>query len=372
MGVVIRYRKTTRGYSPYLDIYQKGMRTYEHITLIVFKDYSKPIVDEQGKKLIDTKGKFIYPKPLGDDKIKIEILEKRRLQREIQLKSQEYDFLDPTSKNINLLDYLSGFGVSKYSSLKFQLEQCFGFHIPISIFNIFKVRKFIDHLRKCGINENTQNNYYSCLVATLNRAKRERIIVQNPCSFLAKHEKPKQQEGKRCFLTKDEVSIIASASAEEIFPQIREAFLFACMTGLRISDVRMIRITDIKDGVLQYRMQKVKSKVQYVPLSNQAQDLISKLKPDPRREYIFWELARNISQAYAGSVLTKWAKKLGIQKHVTWHVSRHTYATLLLNSGTDIYTVSKLLGHTNLKTTELYAKILDQKKVEAVNRLPVF
>ena len=70
-----------------------------------------------------------------------------------------------------------------------------------------------------------------------------------------------------------------------------------------------------------------------------------------------------------GRVIDRWAKEAGITKHVTFHCARHTFATLELTMGADLYTVSKLLGHTSVSTTQIYAKIVDQKKKEAVNLL---
>lgn len=68
--------------------------------------------------------------------------------------------------------------------------------------------------------------------------------------------------------------------------------------------------------------------------------------------------------------LDKWAKAAGIEKHVTFHMSRHTCATLLLYFGADIYTVSKILGHTSIQTTQIYAKVADEMKRTAVNNIP--
>ena len=62
--------------------------------------------------------------------------------------------------------------------------------------------------------------------------------------------------------------------------------------------------------------------------------------------------------------------KAGITKNITFHCARHTHATLLLTNGVDIYTVSKLLGHKEIKTTQVYARIIDEKKKEAVNKIP--
>ena len=70
--------------------------------------------------------------------------------------------------------------------------------------------------------------------------------------------------------------------------------------------------------------------------------------------------------SYLNLELQKWCMKAGITKNITFHSARHTFATLQLTLGTDIYTVSKLLGNKNLKTTQIYTKIIDQKKIEAI------
>lgn len=76
--------------------------------------------------------------------------------------------------------------------------------------------------------------------------------------------------------------------------------------------------------------------------------------------------------SYFNTALFTWVANAGIKKHITFHCARHTHAILLLNNGVDIFTVSKLLGHTEIKTTQVYAKIVDQKKIDAVNNLPNF
>ena len=68
--------------------------------------------------------------------------------------------------------------------------------------------------------------------------------------------------------------------------------------------------------------------------------------------------------------LSKWVMRAGITKHITFHCARHTNATLLLNKGVDIFTVSKMLGHSEVRTTQIYAKLANKAKVEAVEKLP--
>jgi len=70
--------------------------------------------------------------------------------------------------------------------------------------------------------------------------------------------------------------------------------------------------------------------------------------------------------------LQKWMNAAGINKKITFHCARHSFAMLHLSINTDIYTVSKLLGHKHLRTTEIYAKVIDKKKIEPVNRIPQF
>ena len=66
-------------------------------------------------------------------------------------------------------------------------------------------------------------------------------------------------------------------------------------------------------------------------------------------------------------ILNDWAKAAKIDKHVTYHTSRHTFGTMMLTAGADLYTTSKLMGHADVRTTQIYAKIIDSKKIEAVN-----
>lgn len=81
---------------------------------------------------------------------------------------------------------------------------------------------------------------------------------------------------------------------------------------------------------------------------------------------VFKDLKLN---GYRNRVLKEWIQKAEITKHITFHCFRHTYATIQLANGTDIMTVSKMLGHRELKTTQIYAKILDEKKREATNKI---
>ena len=111
---------------------------------------------------------------------------------------------------------------------------------------------------------------------------------------------------------------------------------------------------------LNFTQQKTKG-VEYMPISPQAYKLCGERKNDGEL-LVFAGLP---DPSWISKPLERWVKASGITKHITFHCFRHTYATLQLANGTDIYTVSKMLGHTNLKTTQIYAKVIDKKKDEA-------
>jgi integrase len=176
----------------------------------------------------------------------------------------------------------------------------------------------------------------------------------------------KNTPNERVYLTADELrKLIATKCKRE---DVRNAFLFCCMCGLRWSDVSTLKWEDIHaDGdewKIEKRMIKT-SELLYLPLSKEAKNYLPSKELKESSELVFtlptlWATER---------IITDWVKEAKITKHVTFHCARHTFATMMLTQGADLYTTSKLLGHTSVKTTEIYAKIVDQKKVEAVNLL---
>lgn len=151
---------------------------------------------------------------------------------------------------------------------------------------------------------------------------------------------------------------------------MKYAFLFCCFTGLRYIDVSRLKwkhITEIGNGEYQIEVvqQKTKEPV-YIPLSANAMKWLPDKGYDGRENYIFKFRDRSIIYDY----LKKWAKAAGIEKNITFHMSRHTCATLLIFYGADLYTVSKILGHTSIKTTQVYAKVADEMKRKAVGNIP--
>ena len=148
---------------------------------------------------------------------------------------------------------------------------------------------------------------------------------------------------------------------------VKRAYLFSCYCGLRLSDVYALRWKDIILDGEQYRMSTVMKKTVtpiYLPLSRHAIRWLPERNGEGDESKIFDGLP---AEPNINKVLAKWVETAKIAKKITYHTSRHTFATMMLTLGADLYTVSKLLGHANVKTTQIYAKIVDSKKVEAVN-----
>ena len=145
---------------------------------------------------------------------------------------------------------------------------------------------------------------------------------------------------------------------------VKKAFLFSCFCGLRISDVRALLWKDViyeNDKIHLELRQKKTEALLYLPLNKQAQCYLPANRGNV--EECVFSLP---SQSTISKILDRWAKDAGISKKVCYHMSRHTFATMELTMGADLYTTSLLMGHSNVQITQIYAKIIDVKKEQAV------
>ena len=144
--------------------------------------------------------------------------------------------------------------------------------------------------------------------------------------------------------------------------------MFSALTGLRFTDIKNLKWKDLQGNsetgyFIRYQQKKTKAE-ETLPIPQSAFELLNEREAPtlPIFEGLIYSAWQNVK-------LKNWVAKAGIDKKITFHCARHSFATLQLTMGTDIYTVSKLLGHKELKTTQIYAKIVDQKKMEAMNKL---
>jgi integrase len=213
------------------------------------------------------------------------------------------------------------------------------------------------------LSQNSKYSYFNKFRAALKQAVKDGIIPTNPSEGV---EAFKQGEPQREFLTLEELQAAVQAECE--IPQIKTAFIFSCLTGLRWSDVNKLLWSEVQHSnemgyYIRFRQKKTKG-AETLPISEQAFGLLGERQDKDER--VFKGLRYS---AWHNLKLQQWMMRAGISKTITFHCARHTYATLQLSAGTDIYTVSKLLGHRELKTTQIYAKVIDQQKKEAANRI---
>lgn len=239
--------------------------------------------------------------------------------------------------------------------------------------------KKVKSTHKKPLSDSARDLYWTAVVIALNCAVKDDIIPINPAHKIQTSDKPKRVQTTREYLTLDELKLLMEKDIEvkernsldlKAFDQVKRAFLFSCFCGLRMSDIRALKWEQIQtttNGELQVEMVQQKTKeVIYLPLSANAMNQLPEKGNKKRSDLVF-------NLPHVSTVekhLLVWAKQAGVDKHITFHVARHTNATMMLYYGADIYTVSKLLGHTSVKTTQIYAKIVDETKRKTVNLIP--
>lgn len=214
-----------------------------------------------------------------------------------------------------------------------------------------------------GLAEGTKAVYFTMFKMSLNRAVREGYLQSSPARGIQGF---RQGDAERSYLTLDEVRALAAVECRS--GALRRAFLFSCLTGLRCSDIMRLRWGDVQRQGAFVRLifrQKKTGEQEYLDISSEAVPFMGERGGDGER--VFGDF--HYSDAMRRE-LQSWVSRAGINKRITFHCARHTFAVMMLDLGTDIYTVSKLLGHRRLSTTQIYARVLDKGKQAAVSRIP--
>ena len=195
------------------------------------------------------------------------------------------------------------------------------------------------------VSQNTASTYFSIVKAGLKQAFIDEYLTVD---ISEKVKNIPTKESRREVLTIEEVNKLANTPCSNNV--LRRASFFSILTGLRHCDIQ-----ELKWG-----------QIVYTPISDQAYEMCGERR-DPDR-LVFEGL---MNPSWINRPVKKWIEAAGITKHITFHCFRHSYATLQLTNGTDIFTVSKMLGHTNVKTTQIYAKVVDAKKEQAAKAITI-
>ncbi|HBC3543682.1 TPA: site-specific integrase [Vibrio parahaemolyticus] len=335
---------------------------------------------------------FIYDKPKTPaqrkhNKEHLLLAETIKSKRLVEWQSQKHGFEDRTKRSASFIDYFQ-----RQIDIKEQTTSTSNHSIWLSarkhlLFYCGKHDLSFDELDKdwldgfkyyltneaktksdTALSRNTQSSYFNKVRAAINEAHREGIIRDNPLSQVTSI---KAKTTKRVYLTLDEVNALAHTECR--YPVLKRAFLFSCATGMRWCDIHRLTWSEVETFNNHKRIifdqaklsQGDAKSLQYLDIPKSAESLLG--SPKASHERVFKGLKYS---SYINVELLRWALAAGISKHVTFHAGRHTFAVIQLSRGIDIYAVSKLLGHSELKTTEIYADIIEQRRMEAMLTFP--
>ena len=348
-----------------------------------------------GKRKYEFLKLYLIPERTREDKAKNEatlaLAKAIQSKRIVEVQNDAHGFQNTNKSRVNLLDYLENIGKqsAEQGSRNYArtvlntvraLKLFRGDYIAFRDVDKEFLSEFTDYLRqmpkaskygvlKAGgrLSNNSVVSYYGTLRTVINRAYKEGIITVNPTKEFDFASKVRQEPSRREYLTIDELkTLINTECRHEI---VKRAFLFSCLCGLRVSDIRKLRWCDLQRSGgrvrIEITMQKTKEPL-YLPISDEALKWLPERGEANDSDFIF----PLTHEGTVNDTLQHWAKVAGITKHISFHVARHTHATMMLTLGADLYTVSKLLGHKNIATTQIYAKIVDKKKEEAIGLIP--
>ncbi|MFY0652491.1 MAG: site-specific integrase [Cyclobacteriaceae bacterium] len=216
------------------------------------------------------------------------------------------------------------------------------------------------------LSQNAAQSYFNNVLFTMKTAFNEGIILENPAR---KVQRIKYQETHREYLTEEEIQKLFVTECRH--DRIKRFFLFGILTGLRFSDIEnmewhQVHFSEEQGWFVRFQQQKTKGS-ETLHITDQARELLG--EPTQPEERVFKGMKYSANNNH---ILMMWVRDSGINKHITFHSARHTHAVLLLSKGVDIYTVSKILGHKEVKTTQIYAKVIDQNKIDAIKKIPKF
>ena len=370
-----------------IKIRQKPQRSTGKTSLVLEYYYGYTRDDEgriKHRRKFETLEYYLYTDPKNKlerdhNKVNLEMAEKVKAKRLLAEQNEQYGFAVKYKIRTNLVEYIKGLieqrkespgNWGNWDSALKHLVAYAGTNTTFEMVDKKFVEGFKTYLAKqaktksnTALSTNSQSSYFLKLKAALNRAVEEGIIPHSPAMSV----KPAHIEDvHREYLTFDELQRLAKTECP--YPVLKDAFLFSCLTGMRWSDINKLTWAEVQefDGGTRivFRQKKTKG-LEYLDIAGQAVRYMGQRgKADER---VFAGLKYS---AWHNLALREWCLKAGITKHITFHCGRHTFAVLQLSLGTEIYTVSKLLGPRELKTTQVYAQIMDAKKREAVNRIP--
>lgn len=327
-------------------------------------------------------GLYIYKKPRTDEetqhnKATKALAENIRASRQLELQAQAFGQASPSKLKADFVEYFRGLAESKASSINTyetwksalsHIEKLWPEGIKFKEMGKAQAEAFRAYLEGTGLAHNTKATYFSKFRTALKKAFNDGFL---PVDIRNQFDAITQKETKKEFVTLEELQALAKTDCPR--PDLKAAFLFSALTGLRYSDIYALTWGKVRGDeetgwFIDFAQEKTDG-VEYHPIPRPARELMGEAgKPGKK---VFPKLKPRLT-TWDNEVLARWYKAAGIEKPLTFHSARHSFATIQLTLETDLYTVSKLLGHRNIRTSQVYAKIVDSKKQRAADKLNDF
>lgn len=308
------------------------------------------------------------------------LAENIRAHRQLQKQKGNYDFLAKYTGNESFLNFLkeevgkrekTGVNHQSWRSTYLHLHRFTQGKLLMKQVTESFCKGFREHLLNTtalnsarSLQQNSAAGYFDVFKEAVSKAHEEQFLKENPVQQV---KSIPQKETEREFLTLEEVQAIAKAECPDTV--LKRAALFSIFTGLRFGDIRDLKWSELRHSeehghFLRYTVNKP-GRPETLFISEQARQLMGDEGAPEEQVFTGLRYGNHISQR-----LKEWMANAGIGRHITFHAFRHTFATLQITFGTDIYTLKDLLSQKNVQTTQIYARVLDEKKKAAVGRIP--
>jgi|SRR5690554_20018 len=349
MGVKLRERKLQKGKVRfYLDIIHNGKREYKFLDIT------------------------ITPSDKNEDKkSKKEIAKAIRAQVELEIATKGTDYIPESKKRVDFLEFLDNF-LEQYQKKDIRMISAtikkFKEFVNSDALNARQVDKaYIERYRdfltsySSGLKGESPHNYFTRFKKILKEAYHQNVLSNNPGADVHFKNTSKKHTVKKEVLSAEEIVKLYNTDCGNA--EVKRAFLFSCFTGLGLAEIKRLKWSNLKNDKLRIHRSKTGILINQ-DLSSSAKKLIGEKNTN---EMLVFNV--DISDTAVNKNLQNWIKRAKIDKKITFYCGRHTFATQLLLNGTNLKTVSDLLGQTEIKHTVKYLNYLEEDRKNAINKL---
>lgn len=369
----------------------------------------KPVLDENGNQVYYEDGKmqgkpkfsvkhnrrkenlslYLIEKPRTpaerqQNKETLELATKIRAEREQEFKESMLGYRLKKDRTINFLDYFQAYidsytkkdlrmmqiALSRFKDFLKEQYPIYEFSIKPELITKDMMIQFVDYLQSRSVGEGAKS-IYQRFKKVIRYAIEHDVMLKDPCKAVTC--KVDEQILRKDVLSLEEIQILINCHYENENPNVRHAFILSLYCGLRFCDVKDLtyKNVDYSNKLLKFEQTKTKGHSAnsgvVIPLNDGLLSVIGEPPADGNKDALIFNLP---SYESCCKSVKRWVKRAGINKHISWHCARHSFAVNILNNGANIKTVASLLGHSGLKHTEKYTRAVDKLKEEAINSLP--